>query len=47
MALFRAGNDVLGLLNLFRCSVDDKDVLVGLQGDIVLQYAVFRNAETN
>ena len=37
MALFRAGSDVLGLLYLFRCSVDDKHVLVRLQGDIVLR----------
>jgi len=47
VALFGAGNDVLCLLYLFRCSVDDKHVLVGLQGDIVLQDAVLRNAETN
>ena len=44
MALFRAVNDVLGLLHLFRCSVDDEHILVGLQGDIVLQYAVLRDA---
>ena len=36
MTLFRAGNDVLGFFHLVRCSVDDKHVLVGLQGDIVL-----------
>src|ERR1019366_1384524 len=47
MALFGTGSDVLGLLHLFRCPVDDKHVFVGLQGDIVLQYAVLGDAETN
>ena len=47
MALLRAGNNVLGLLYLFRRSVDDKHVLVCLQGDIVLQDAVLRDADAD
>jgi len=47
MALFRASNDVLGFFHLVRCSVDDKHVFCRSSGDIVLQYAVLRDADAN